>query len=94
MFMFAPLIPMTLAITSMLTGIRKFGQDYGQKVRAVNYASIMFLTPVYQVILAMAAVVSIAKYMRGDKGWYKTARLHEHRSPAAMPTLTSEEVAA
>ena len=94
MFMFAPLIPMTLAITSMLTGIRKFGQDYGQKVRAGNYASILFLTPVYQIILAMAAVVAIAKYIRGDKGWYKTARLNEHRSPTARNALTPEEAAA
>ena len=33
MFMFAPLIPMGLTIVSMLAGVRKFGRDYGQKVR-------------------------------------------------------------
>ena len=78
MFMFAPLIPMALTIVSMLAGIRRFGHDYGQKVRLRHYASIMFLTPLYQVILAMAAVVAVVKYLRRDKGWYKTARMNEH----------------
>jgi cellulose synthase/poly-beta-1,6-N-acetylglucosamine synthase-like glycosyltransferase/putative flippase GtrA len=80
MFMFAPLIPMGLTIVSMLAGVRRFGRDYGQKVRLRHYASILFLTPVYQVILAMAAVVGVIKYLRRDKGWYKTARLNEHRA--------------
>jgi cellulose synthase/poly-beta-1,6-N-acetylglucosamine synthase-like glycosyltransferase len=80
MYMFAPLIPTALTVVSMLAGVRTFGRDYGQKVRLRHYASILFLTPVYQVILAMAAVVGVAKYLRGDKGWYKTARLNEHRT--------------
>jgi cellulose synthase/poly-beta-1,6-N-acetylglucosamine synthase-like glycosyltransferase/putative flippase GtrA len=80
MFMFTPLIPMALAIISMLAGVRAFGHDYGQRVRLRHYASILFLTPVYQVILAMAAVVAVGKYLRGDKGWYKTGRLNQHRS--------------
>jgi glycosyltransferase XagB len=80
MFMFTPLIPMALTIVSMLAGVRRFGHDYGQKTLIRHYASILFMTPVYQVILAMAAVVAVAKYLRGDKGWYKTARLNEHRA--------------
>ncbi len=83
MFMFTPLIPMALTIVSMLAGVRAFGHDYRQRVRLRHYASILFLTPVYQVILAMAAVVAVGKYFRGDKGWYKTARLNQHRTQAA-----------
>ena len=98
MFMFTPLIPMALTIVSMLAGVRSFGHDYGQKVRIRHYASILFMTPVYQVILAMAAVVAVAKYLRGDKGWYKTARLNEHRAqgPArpATPASTPRRAAA
>jgi cellulose synthase/poly-beta-1,6-N-acetylglucosamine synthase-like glycosyltransferase/putative flippase GtrA len=82
MFMFTPLIPMALTIVSMLAGVRAFGHDYAQQVRLRHYASILFLTPIYQVILAMAAVVAVAKYLRGDKGWYKTGRLNQHRTQA------------
>ncbi len=71
MFMFAPLVPMGLTIVSMLAGVRKFGRDYGQKVKFRHYASILFLTPVYQVILAMAAMVGVVKYLRRDRGWYR-----------------------
>jgi cellulose synthase/poly-beta-1,6-N-acetylglucosamine synthase-like glycosyltransferase len=85
MYMFTPLIPMALAIVSMLAGVRTFGRDYGQKVRMRHYASILLLTPVYQVILAMAAVVGVVKYLRRDKGWYKTARLNEHRKQTTDP---------
>jgi cellulose synthase/poly-beta-1,6-N-acetylglucosamine synthase-like glycosyltransferase len=85
MYMFTPLIPMALAIVSMLAGVRTFGRDYGQKVRMRHYASILLLTPVYQVILAMAAVVGVVKYLRRDKGWYKTARLNEHRQQTTDP---------
>lgn len=94
MFMFAPLIPMGLTIVSMLAGVRRFGRDYGQKVRLRHYASILFLTPVYQVILAMAAVVGVLKYLRRDKGWYKTARMNEHRAPGAPPAGGSQRWAA
>jgi cellulose synthase/poly-beta-1,6-N-acetylglucosamine synthase-like glycosyltransferase len=98
MFMFTPLIPMALTIVSMLAGVRSFGHDYGQKIRIRHYASILFMTPVYQVILAMAAVVAVAKYLRGDKGWYKTARLNEHRAQGperpATPASTSRRTAA
>jgi glycosyltransferase XagB len=94
MFMFAPLIPMGLTIVSMLAGVRRFGRDYGQKVRLRHYASILFLTPVYQVILAMAAVVGVIKYLRRDKGWYKTARMNEHRVPGAAPAAGSQRWAA
>jgi cellulose synthase/poly-beta-1,6-N-acetylglucosamine synthase-like glycosyltransferase len=83
MFMFAPLIPMALTIVSMCTGLRSFGRDYGQKIRIRHFASIVLLTPVYQVILALAAAVAVFKHYRGDKGWYKTGRLNEHRTQAA-----------
>jgi len=87
MFMFAPFIPMALTIVSMLAGVHTFGHDYAQKVRIRHYASIVFLTPVYQIILAVAATVAVAKHLRGDKGWYKTARLSEHRTRTIAPIV-------
>ena len=94
MFMFAPFIPMALTIVSMLVGIRTFGRDYKQKVRFRHYASILFLTPVYQVILAMAAIVGVVKHLRRDKGWYKTSRLNEHRMRADAANARPQETAA
>jgi cellulose synthase/poly-beta-1,6-N-acetylglucosamine synthase-like glycosyltransferase/putative flippase GtrA len=94
MFMFTPFIPMALTIVSMLVGVRTFGRDYEQKVRIGHYVSIVFLTPVYQVILAVAATVAVTKHLRGDKGWYKTARLSEHRTRTIATTATPQETMA
>ena len=88
MFMFTPVIPIALTMTSMLIGVRTFGRDYDQRIRLRHYASILFLTPIYQVILAMAAVVAVGKHMRGDQGWYKTGRMNQHRS-ASMTEAAS-----
>ena len=61
----------------------------GQKL-----ASILFLTPVYQIILGTAAVVAVAKHLRGDNSWYKTARLNEHRARDAAANVRPRERAA
>lgn len=42
----------------------------------------------------MAAVVGVVKYLRQDRGWYKTARTNEHRAPAAEPATRSQRAAA
>jgi cellulose synthase/poly-beta-1,6-N-acetylglucosamine synthase-like glycosyltransferase/putative flippase GtrA len=94
LFMFAPFIPMALTIASMLIGVHTFGRDYTQRVRIRHYASILFLTPVYQIILASAAITGVAKHLRNDKGWYKTSRLNEHRDSARFASLDRREAAA
>ena len=86
LYTFVPIIPVALTMLSMISGLRQFGHDFGQQIQARHYASILFLTPLYQALLAAAAAVAIYKYLSGDKSWYRTGRSMEHRGlMAASP---------
>jgi hypothetical protein len=37
-----------------------------------HYASLVFLAPLYQLVLTSASAVAVYKYASGDKTWYKT----------------------
>jgi cellulose synthase/poly-beta-1,6-N-acetylglucosamine synthase-like glycosyltransferase len=93
LYTFVPVIPIAFTMMAMLSGLRQFGRDFGQQIRVRHYASILFLTPLYQTVLAAAAAVAIYKYLSGDKSWYRTGRSMEHRglAPAAPQ---AEELAA
>jgi len=89
LFMYTPFVPMALTMTSMLAGLHQFGRDYAQKVMARHYASIILLTPLYQALLAAAAVVAVHKYLKKDNSWYRTGRSGEHRDSTIAATLSS-----
>jgi cellulose synthase/poly-beta-1,6-N-acetylglucosamine synthase-like glycosyltransferase len=79
LFLYTPLIPLALTMLSMLSGLRQFGRDYRQHVMLRHYASIFFLTPVYQVILAAAALGAVYRHYWGNGEWYRTGRGMQHR---------------
>jgi hypothetical protein len=54
------------------------------KVRTRHFASILFLTPVYQAILAAAAVCAVYRHYWGDGSWYRTGRGLQHREEEAL----------
>jgi cellulose synthase/poly-beta-1,6-N-acetylglucosamine synthase-like glycosyltransferase len=86
LLMFAPLVPLGITVLTQLVGLREFTRVYRQKASIWHYASVLFLAPVYQAILAAAAVVAVYKYAKGDTRWYKTGRAAEHRGlPARRP---------
>ncbi|HEX4831716.1 MAG TPA: glycosyltransferase family 2 protein [Trebonia sp.] len=95
LFLYTPLIPLALTMLSMLSGLRQFGRDYGQRVRLWHYASILFLTPVYQVILAAAALGAVYRHYWGNGEWYRTGRGMQHRpgGPPAGPAGGSRRLA-
>jgi cellulose synthase/poly-beta-1,6-N-acetylglucosamine synthase-like glycosyltransferase len=79
LFLYTPLIPLALTMLSMLSGLRQFGRDYQQRVLLRHYASITFLTPAYQAILAAAAVGAVYRHYWGNGEWYRTGRSMQHR---------------
>lgn len=83
LFLYVPLIPLTLTMLSMLSALGRFGRDYHQRVRRRHFASILFLTPLYQGILAAAAACAVYRHFCGDGQWYRTGRgmLHRQDSP-------------
>lgn len=79
MLMFTPLLPLSITMVTQLVGLREFCRQYGQRACGWHFASVIFLMPLYQTILAAAAAVAAYKYAVGDTTWYKTGRLGEHR---------------
>ena len=93
LLMFTPLLPLGITAATQLVGLRQFTRSYQLKARVWHYASVLFLAPLYRLILGAAAAVALYKYGRGDTRWYKTARAAEHRAPR-VSWLAQEEMAA
>jgi hypothetical protein len=85
LLLFTPYIPMGVTTATQLIGLHEFCRKYDKKASRWHYASVVFLAPLYQIVLCGAAAVAVYKYATGDKTWYKTGRAGEHRSVAASP---------
>jgi glycosyltransferase XagB len=79
MLMFVPIIPIGITILTLLLGLRDFARTYKIKASFWHYASVLFLSQIYQLILMASALMAIYKASRGDMNWYKTGRVAEHR---------------
>jgi cellulose synthase/poly-beta-1,6-N-acetylglucosamine synthase-like glycosyltransferase len=93
LLMFMPLIPIGITALTQLVGLREFARTYQQKARIWHYASVLFLAPLYQAILATAATVAVYKYAKGDTRWYKTGRAAEHRERSVMRSVEERSAA-
>ena len=90
LLLFTPYIPMGLTTATQLIGLHDFCRRYDKKASGWHYASLVFLAPLYQVVLCGAAAVAVYKYASGDNTWYKTGRAGEHRgTPPPAPTPPS-----
>jgi cellulose synthase/poly-beta-1,6-N-acetylglucosamine synthase-like glycosyltransferase len=84
--MFSPFLPIGVTLLSQLFGLSEFGRAYDTKPSFWHYASILCLTPLYQLVLSAAAIVALYKFLKGDNTWYKTGRAASHReiAPSAL----------
>jgi cellulose synthase/poly-beta-1,6-N-acetylglucosamine synthase-like glycosyltransferase/putative flippase GtrA len=94
MLVFAPLVPIGLTVLTQLIGLREFSRLYQQRASIWHYSSVLFLTPLYQMVLAAAAAAAAHKYATGDTTWYKTGRAAEHRREDDGADLAFEGAAA
>jgi cellulose synthase/poly-beta-1,6-N-acetylglucosamine synthase-like glycosyltransferase len=85
LLLFTPYIPMGLTIATQLIGLHDFCQRYDKRASGWHYASLVFLAPLYQVVLCGAAAVAIYRFAIGDQTWYKTGRVGEHRDSPTPP---------
>jgi cellulose synthase/poly-beta-1,6-N-acetylglucosamine synthase-like glycosyltransferase len=81
--MYLPMLPIAVTVVSQLFGLHEFCRAYRQRASAWHYLSVLFLSPLYQIVLAGAAAAAVYKYTVGDDTWYKTGRLSEHRGRVA-----------
>jgi cellulose synthase/poly-beta-1,6-N-acetylglucosamine synthase-like glycosyltransferase len=94
LLLFTPYIPMGLTTATQLIGLHDFCRRYDKRASGWHYASLIFLAPLYQVVLCGAATVAVYKYASGDNTWYKTGRAGEHRGTPTPtpPTVTPPTV--
>ena len=58
--------------------LREFGQTYSEKVRLRDYAGLVIGAPLFQMALALAAVIAMVRHLRGVTDWVKTTHVGAH----------------
>ena len=75
---FLPALPMLSMLAVELAGLGDFCRAYGERASARDYVRLVVGLPLYQAVLAFAAARAVARELRGDRGWEKTAHLGLH----------------
>jgi cellulose synthase/poly-beta-1,6-N-acetylglucosamine synthase-like glycosyltransferase len=81
---FAPLVPYMLVVVAQLMHLADFGRRFEHKVSVWHYLTIIFLAPIYQMILIGAAAVAIWRQVAGKGDWYRTGREHDEKVAASI----------
>jgi cellulose synthase/poly-beta-1,6-N-acetylglucosamine synthase-like glycosyltransferase/putative flippase GtrA len=80
---FLPLTPTLIVVVVEAVGLGEFCRAYGLRPRLRDRLRLLLGTPLYHLLLAAAAVRAVAREVRGNRGWEKTAHVGAHRPPAA-----------
>jgi glycosyltransferase XagB len=86
---YLPLVPTVVVLVVETVGLREFCRNYGARPRLRDYLRLVGGTLPYQVLLAAAAVRAVARELRGDRGWEKTAHVGAHRG-ATVAAATAD----
>jgi glycosyltransferase XagB len=70
---FLPAVPLLSMLAIELAGLGDFCREYGERASARDYVRLVVGLPLYQAVLAFAAARAVARELRGDRGWEKTA---------------------
>jgi cellulose synthase/poly-beta-1,6-N-acetylglucosamine synthase-like glycosyltransferase len=84
---FLPALPTLAMVAFELVGLREFCRIYYVRPRPRDYLRLVLGTPLYQVMLAIAACRAVLREARGERGWEKTAHSGAHRSAGASGAL-------
>jgi cellulose synthase/poly-beta-1,6-N-acetylglucosamine synthase-like glycosyltransferase len=81
---FLPLVPVLAVLVMEAVGLGEFCRNYGFRARWRDYLRLVLGTLPYHALLTLAAVRAVARELRGNRSWEKTAHVGAHRSrPAA-----------
>ena len=86
MIAFLPAVPTVGLVVFELLILHELGRDLGLPVRLRDYVVLIVSTPFYQLLLAIAAIRAIVKYVARDFGWEKTAHTGAHLQ---VPTVAT-----
>jgi glycosyltransferase XagB len=77
---FLPALPMLAMLAVEVAGLNDFCRTYGERASARDYGRLVLGVLLYQAVLAFAAVRAVARELRGERGWEKTAHMGLHLS--------------
>jgi glycosyltransferase XagB len=79
---FLPAVPMLSMLAVEVAGLGEFCRAYGERASMRDYGRLVVGLPVYQAVLAFAAARAVAREVRGERGWEKTAHTGLHLAQA------------
>ncbi len=82
MLLFLPIVPMLVVLAVETAGLGDLCRSFGERASVRDYARLVIGLPVYQVVLAFAAVRAVIREAVGARGWEKTAHFGLHRAHA------------
>ena len=86
---FLPLVPTVAMLGFEMLILREWSQEMDLRVRLRDYARLILSLPFYQLLLAVAVLRAIGKYLTGDFAWEKTAHAGSH-IPAQLTVVGNE----
>lgn len=82
---FLPLFPTVAMLAFEIVGLHDFGVQFGLPIRFVHYVKLVVGSPVYQIVLAAAAVRAVWRQSQGRTNWELTRHVGAHLSAEAEP---------
>jgi glycosyltransferase XagB len=77
---FLPLLPVLGVLATEAAGLGEFCRSYGLRARLRDYLRLLLGALPYHLLLALAAARAVARELRGNRSWEKTAHVGAHRS--------------
>lgn len=82
---FVPAIPTLAMVCFEIAGLREFCRVYYVRARARDYATLIVGTPVYMLLLGLAALRAVTRELSGNNSWEKTTHSGAHLAKPAIP---------
>lgn len=75
---FLPLVLLAATVVVDAVSLHDFGRMYAQRVRVRDYVRLTYGVVLYQLVLAVSAVLAVVRQLRGITSWDKTAHAGVH----------------
>ena len=89
---FAPALPTLQMAAFQIAGLHEFGREFGFRIRVWDHVRLTVSTPLYQLVLALAALRAVVRFQRGNFAWEKTAHTGSHLDLVADALPPSDHV--
>ena len=80
---FLPLLPVLGVLAVEVAALGEFCRSYGLRARLRDYLRLVLGALPYHLLLALAAARAVARELRGNRSWEKTAHVGAHRADPA-----------